>query len=286
MLSAAIALAAVLLSACGSGDSGAAAPSSADLVIEGVTVVDAVNGVREGRTVVVDDGRITAVLDADDPEAGAVEALERVDGTGRVLIPGLWDFHVHLTRIPYLQAGSVRNGARMMATLPFGHRGRVASFDGGVAVVFSARPEVIRYDTTGALTLRVRLPAFERPLGPAVVDSMKEAALATRDTPELRELVETSYSMPVPEHLPTFEWVLVDGDVLVLGLHRSWARDGRQPWIFLAPAGRAAGVLWLPHGDRILDVEGSHVLVAGASPAGVPEVTVLELEEWRSVPPR
>ncbi|MEK9499500.1 amidohydrolase family protein [Gemmatimonadota bacterium DH-20] len=97
IVSAAIALAAVLLSACGSGDSGAAAPASADLVIEGVTVVDAVNGVREGRTVVVDDGRITAVLAADDPEADAVEATERVDGTGRVLIPGLWDFHVHLT---------------------------------------------------------------------------------------------------------------------------------------------------------------------------------------------
>lgn len=65
----------------------------ADLVIANVTVIDAVNGVRPARTVVVDDGRITAVTDAEEP----VDAVETIDGTGRYLIPGLWDFHVHLT---------------------------------------------------------------------------------------------------------------------------------------------------------------------------------------------
>jgi len=65
----------------------------ADLAIQNVTVIDAVNGVREGQTVVVDDGRITAVT----ADGDAIEAVETVDGTGRYLIPGLWDFHVHLT---------------------------------------------------------------------------------------------------------------------------------------------------------------------------------------------
>ncbi|MDH3733684.1 MAG: amidohydrolase family protein [Gemmatimonadota bacterium] len=65
----------------------------ADLAIENVTVIDAVNGVREAQTVVVDDGRIVAVTSGGE----AVEATETVDGTGRYLIPGLWDFHVHLT---------------------------------------------------------------------------------------------------------------------------------------------------------------------------------------------
>jgi hypothetical protein len=58
-----------------------------------VTVIDAATGVREGRTVLVRDGRITAVVDSDE----VVEATENVDGTGRYLIPGLWDFHAHLT---------------------------------------------------------------------------------------------------------------------------------------------------------------------------------------------
>jgi hypothetical protein len=64
-----------------------------DLAIRNVTVIDAVNGVRASRTVVVDEGRITAVLAASED----VNAQQVIDGTGRFLIPGLWDFHVHLT---------------------------------------------------------------------------------------------------------------------------------------------------------------------------------------------
>lgn len=68
----------------------------ADLAIENVTVIDAANGAREGRTVLVRDGRITTV----EPAGEAVRAAEVVDGSGRYLIPGLWDFHVHLTYDP------------------------------------------------------------------------------------------------------------------------------------------------------------------------------------------
>ena len=64
-----------------------------DLAIQNVTVIDAVNGVREARTVVIDGGRITAVT----APGEAVDAVETVDATGQYLIPGLWDFHVHLT---------------------------------------------------------------------------------------------------------------------------------------------------------------------------------------------
>ena len=65
----------------------------ADLAIRNVTVMDAVLGAREAQTVVVRDGRIEAVQAASDP----VHAETVVDGTGQYLIPGLWDFHVHLT---------------------------------------------------------------------------------------------------------------------------------------------------------------------------------------------
>jgi hypothetical protein len=77
----------LVLAACGGGE------PAADLAIENVTVIDAVNGVREGQTVVVDDGRITEVV----PAGQGANAAETVDGSGRYLIPGLWDFHVHLT---------------------------------------------------------------------------------------------------------------------------------------------------------------------------------------------
>ncbi|SVB24958.1 uncharacterized protein METZ01_LOCUS177812 [marine metagenome] len=66
---------------------------SADLAIQNVTLIDAENGVRVAQTVVVTGGNITAVLPAGEP----VNATETVDATGQYLIPGLWDFHVHLT---------------------------------------------------------------------------------------------------------------------------------------------------------------------------------------------
>jgi imidazolonepropionase-like amidohydrolase len=83
-------IAAFALVTCGPGE------PPADLAIRNVTVIDAVNGVREARTVVVRDGRIEAVQDAD----VAVRAASSVEGSGQYLIPGLWDFHVHLTYDP------------------------------------------------------------------------------------------------------------------------------------------------------------------------------------------
>lgn len=86
------ALSLATLAACAPGETDA----PADLAIANVTVVDAVQGAVEGRTVVVDGGRIVRVAGADEVDAGAA-AREVIDGTGRYLMPGLWDAHVHLT---------------------------------------------------------------------------------------------------------------------------------------------------------------------------------------------
>ncbi|MAJ56410.1 MAG: hypothetical protein CBC67_09920, partial [Gammaproteobacteria bacterium TMED107] len=61
--------------------------------ITNVTVIDAVNGVRKNQTVVFDGDNIVSVQPAGPP----ANTAESIDGTGRYLIPGLWDFHVHLT---------------------------------------------------------------------------------------------------------------------------------------------------------------------------------------------
>ena len=68
-------------------------PAASGTAITNVTVIDAINGVREDQTVVLDGDRITAVSSSRQ-EAGAARTI---DGTGKFLIPGLWDFHVHLT---------------------------------------------------------------------------------------------------------------------------------------------------------------------------------------------
>lgn len=61
--------------------------------ITNVTVIDAVNGVRENQTVVFDRDEILAIQPAD----ADLNVAEAIDGSGKYLIPGLWDFHVHLS---------------------------------------------------------------------------------------------------------------------------------------------------------------------------------------------
>jgi imidazolonepropionase-like amidohydrolase len=79
-----------LLLSCGDN-----ASRSVDIAIEHVTLVDAINPIRENQTVLIDDGRIVAIVSSDTQER--VSAQTTVDGSGLTLIPGLWDFHVHFT---------------------------------------------------------------------------------------------------------------------------------------------------------------------------------------------
>jgi len=81
-----LSLLASLLIGCGE-------PPPTGTAITNVTIIDAVNGVRESRTVVFDNDEIVAIAS---PDAKAA-AARTIDGTGKFLIPGLWDFHVHLT---------------------------------------------------------------------------------------------------------------------------------------------------------------------------------------------
>ncbi len=61
--------------------------------ITNVTVIDAKNGLRENQTVVFREDVIIAVGPADDTP----KIPQSINGTGKYLIPGLWDMHVHLT---------------------------------------------------------------------------------------------------------------------------------------------------------------------------------------------
>ncbi len=98
MLKKILALSSLLLAACASApaaDAGRPRP----LAITNVTVIDVAAPNSEAarlsdRTVVVEGGRITAVL----PSTSAPpRQARRIDGRGRFLVPGLWDSHTHLT---------------------------------------------------------------------------------------------------------------------------------------------------------------------------------------------
>ena len=78
---------------------GACAPApegpQSGIAISNVTVIDAVSGERPEQTVLIDGDRIVAVGASDSIDLSG--AHEVIDGTGKFLIPGLWDMHVHLT---------------------------------------------------------------------------------------------------------------------------------------------------------------------------------------------
>jgi len=97
----ALALAAALVCAgatsawAGSGDAGTS--PSASFALTHVTVVDPVAGAQPERTVLVAEGRIVAVGPAAEVAVPLGAAVH--DGTGRFVIPGLWDMHVHLSQV-------------------------------------------------------------------------------------------------------------------------------------------------------------------------------------------
>ncbi|MGB3472465.1 MAG: hypothetical protein WBA51_16745 [Erythrobacter sp.] len=65
----------------------------ADVIIENVNIVDIESGaIAERRTVLIEGNRIERIAD----DVDYPEPVQRVDGEGRYLIPGLWDSHVHV----------------------------------------------------------------------------------------------------------------------------------------------------------------------------------------------
>ncbi len=71
-----------------------ARPAEPTLALTNVTVVDVKTGaLRPGRTVTIKAGRIATIAPF---RAGARVIGQQIDGSGKFLIPGLWDMHVHL----------------------------------------------------------------------------------------------------------------------------------------------------------------------------------------------
>jgi imidazolonepropionase-like amidohydrolase len=66
------------------------------IAISNVIVINPCRDATEsGRTVIVESGRIRAIQPASMPTPTGARVI---DGTGKYLIPGLWDSHVHLTK--------------------------------------------------------------------------------------------------------------------------------------------------------------------------------------------
>ena len=201
---------------------GAACSSDAPqgTAITNVTVIDAVNGKRDGQTVLVVGERIAAVADSLDELPSA--PTETVDGSGKFLIPGLWDMHVHLTYddaftedMPrlFLLHGitSVRDtGGLMHKITPVVERMRAPDalaprvfFSGplldGTFVVYDgeSRPEIgVQNATVEAARERIA------ELDAAGVDFVKIYEMVSPDVFEALATAAREHELPIAAHVP------------------------------------------------------------------------------------
>ena len=91
------------------------------MAISGVTVIDTINGrAIPNRTVTIREGTIVSVM----PSGAQTGGAQRVDGSGKFLIPGLWDMHAHHQMtgeesLPLFVANGVTGTRDMGADLEF-----------------------------------------------------------------------------------------------------------------------------------------------------------------------
>ncbi|MBT8145751.1 MAG: amidohydrolase family protein [Gammaproteobacteria bacterium] len=186
--------------------------------ITNVTVIDAINGTRTAQTVIFQGDQIIAVQ----PASQDYSASEVIDGEGKFLIPGLWDFHVHLSyddRLTDAMPGlflswgitSVRDtGGLMSKMLPIVEAMRTE--DAISPRVFFAGPLLdgndVVYDGNGRPEIGISVPTPERARGTVQVladQGVNFIKVYELTSPEVfAALVETAdaLDLPIDSHVP------------------------------------------------------------------------------------
>ena len=67
------------------------------ICIENISIIDPLSGVINNQTIIIENGKISRVMNSADISLS--EKNEIIDGSGKYIIPGLWDAHVHFAYI-------------------------------------------------------------------------------------------------------------------------------------------------------------------------------------------
>jgi imidazolonepropionase-like amidohydrolase len=78
--------------------SGSTTIAAESIVISNINLIDIETGAVSLKTVVIENGLISDISDPETVKKNKPEQM--IDGSGKYLIPGLWDMHVHLTGDP------------------------------------------------------------------------------------------------------------------------------------------------------------------------------------------
>lgn len=144
---------------------------------------------------------------------------------------------------------------------PFGHRVYIAVSSQAI-VVGSGKPATVRvFDFEGRLRHRLRFPVRRSPVTTREYQAWEErkAALFSPETADRRRSIWRS--APLPDTLPAYDALLVDG------LDRLWVRmypraqDDDREWLVIDPDSLSARRVKVPRGAELLDARQGEVLL-------------------------
>lgn len=220
--------ASLLLAVASCQQSNPASGVTADLLIQNVTLVDSASGLRANQDIWVSGDKVVGVATAGSTSQN-VEAHRVIDGTGKFLIPGLWDMHVHVTYEPAISDA--------MASL-FLSYGITSVRDTG-ALMENIAPHVAKWRAPGAVAPRLY---YSGPLldGANVVydgDSRPEIGIANATVAQARANIARLKAAGV-DFVKVYE--LVQPDVFAALV--SAARDAELPIASHVPLALTANV--------------------------------------------
>lgn len=291
-----------------------AAGEPADLVVRGAAVLtlDAQDTRHPRADVVVRGGRVVAVGPG---AADGLEAVEEVDGRGRVVLPGLVNAHAHLWQTGVRGQGSdwsgfelhlrTQSGFATAASVEFTGLstllGALALLDAGVTGVVDfchggkttehavAAMDALRHSGIRALFARGTVKTLPRGADEAHFSTLRyprDEALAVRDHLEGDELVRPALAVLGPSLTP-LDVTLADLALAAeLGLPAT-AHVGRSPGAIprghldLLAAGADLSAYTLVHGTQLSDDELHAVLGAGA---GITATSAAEVRTSATAP--
>ena len=209
---------------------------AATVAVTHVTVVDVVGGpARYDQTVLIDGSRIAAVGPAD--RVRIPHGSHIIDGTGKYLIPGLWDMHTHA--VGYSDAD-----AQLPLTLSLAH-GVTGLRDMGSHPFQTARTlrDSIAAGRLLGPRMRISAPVVENPQWLAAVRGWEEAAgkstdwvkgrfgPATQD--EARRFVDSAVAIGA-DHIKVRNWPVADVSLALIARAREQGipiyGHGNQPF--------------------------------------------------------
>lgn len=192
------------------------------LMIQNVTIIDPISGATPHQDVLIGNGTISAIAGAG--SIATFAPVDTVDGTGKFLIPALWDAHVHLTFDPEIGnralALFVANGVtrvrdtgglldKMIVVRSFAQiQGSAAPDIYFAGPLIDGIPRV--YDGTPARFPEISIGAATPAEAEAHVDRLAEAGaslikayeMLRPDTFEALVARATTHGLPVTAHIP------------------------------------------------------------------------------------